>query len=29
MVHMGGDNHSDHPKPLGGGGDRYACGVIK
>jgi Cu-Zn family superoxide dismutase len=29
MIHMGGDNHSDHPQPLGGGGDRYACGVIK
>ena len=29
MVHIGGDNMSDHPKPLGGGGDRYACGVIK
>lgn len=29
MVHMGGDNHSDHPQPLGGGGGRYACGVIK
>lgn len=29
MVHMGGDNHSDHPQPLGGGGARYACGVIK
>ncbi|WP_156292186.1 superoxide dismutase family protein [Serratia oryzae] len=29
MVHAGGDNHSDHPKPLGGGGDRFACGVIK
>lgn len=29
MVHMGGDNHRDQPKPLGGGGDRYACGVIK
>lgn len=28
MVHVGGDNHSDHPKPLGGGGDRFACGVI-
>ena len=28
MVHAGGDNHSDHPKPLGGGGDRAACGVI-
>lgn len=29
MVHAGGDNYSDHPKPLGGGGDRIACGVIK
>lgn len=29
MVHMGGDNMADHPKPLGGGGERYACGVIK
>jgi Cu-Zn family superoxide dismutase len=29
MVHAGGDNHSDHPKPLGGGGGRFACGVIK
>lgn len=28
MVHAGGDNHSDHPAPLGGGGDRLACGVI-
>lgn len=28
MVHEGGDNHSDHPKPLGGGGPRMACGVI-
>lgn len=28
MVHMGGDNHSDSPKPLGGGGARIACGVI-
>ncbi|GAB1575720.1 superoxide dismutase [Cu-Zn] SodC [Bordetella petrii] len=28
MVHAGGDNHSDHPKPLGGGGGRIACGVI-
>lgn len=28
MVHFGGDNHSDHPKPLGGGGARMACGVI-
>ncbi len=29
MVHVGGDNMSDRPKPLGGGGERYACGVIK
>ncbi|KEY57310.1 superoxide dismutase family protein [Serratia sp. DD3] len=29
MVHAGGDNHSDHPSPLGGGGARFACGVIK
>lgn len=29
MVHVGGDNHSDHPAPLGGGGSRMACGVIK
>ncbi|HRD70825.1 MAG TPA: superoxide dismutase family protein [Legionella sp.] len=28
MVHAGGDNYSDTP-PLGGGGAREACGVIK
>lgn len=28
MIHQGGDNHSDHPMPLGGGGARSACGVI-
>ena len=28
MVHAGGDNHSDHPAPVGGGGPRIACGVI-
>ena len=28
MMHAGGDNHSDHPAPLGGGGARVACGVI-
>lgn len=27
MVHEGGDNHADHPKPLGGGAGRVACGV--
>ncbi|MFD1008683.1 MULTISPECIES: superoxide dismutase [Cu-Zn] SodC [Oceanisphaera] len=29
MIHAGGDNHSDDPAPLGGGGARMACGVIK
>ncbi|MDX3904744.1 MAG: superoxide dismutase [Cu-Zn] SodC [Pigmentiphaga sp.] len=29
MVHQGGDNHADHPAPLGGGGARTACGVIQ
>ena len=29
MIHTGGDNHADHPQPLGGGGVRIACGVIK
>lgn len=29
MVHAGGDNHADHPAPLGGGGARIACGVIE
>lgn len=29
VVHAGGDNHSDQPKPNGGGGDRIACGVIE
>lgn len=28
LIHAGGDNHSDHPLPLGGGGIRVACGVI-
>ncbi|MFK8184726.1 MAG: superoxide dismutase [Cu-Zn] SodC [Phormidesmis sp.] len=28
MVHMHGDNFSDDPAPLGGGGPRLACGVI-
>ena len=28
MVHAGGDDYSDHPAPLGGGGARLACGVI-
>jgi Cu-Zn family superoxide dismutase len=29
MIHAGGDNYSDEPKPLGGGGARIACGVIE
>lgn len=29
MIHAGGDNHADKPAPLGGGGARMACGVIK
>lgn len=29
MVHAMGDNFSDTPKPLGGGGARIACGVIE
>jgi Cu-Zn family superoxide dismutase len=28
MIHNGGDNYSDDPKPLGGGGPRMVCGVI-
>ncbi len=28
MIHVGGDNYSDHPHPLGGGGARMICGVI-
>lgn len=28
IIHAGGDNYSDTPKPLGGGGARIACGVI-
>jgi Cu-Zn family superoxide dismutase len=29
MIHAGGDNFADQPKPLGGGGERIACGVIE
>jgi Cu-Zn family superoxide dismutase len=28
VIHAGGDNYSDMPQPLGGGGARIACGVI-
>jgi Cu-Zn family superoxide dismutase len=29
MIHAGGDNYSDKPKKLGGGGARVACGAIR
>ena len=29
MIHAGGDNYSDTPAALGGGGARAACGVIR
>ena len=29
MIHAGGDNYADQPAPLGGGGVRWACGVIQ
>jgi len=28
MIHAGGDNYSDEPAKLGGGGARMACGVV-
>ncbi|MDJ0893914.1 MAG: superoxide dismutase [Cu-Zn] SodC [Alphaproteobacteria bacterium] len=28
VIHAGGDNYSDVPKKLGGGGARMACGVV-
>jgi Cu-Zn family superoxide dismutase len=28
MIHAGGDNYADAPKPLGGGGERIVCGVV-
>lgn len=28
MIHAGGDNYSDQPAALGGGGARMACGVV-
>jgi Cu-Zn family superoxide dismutase len=28
MIHVGGDNYSDTPQPLGGGGARLVCGVV-
>ena len=29
MIHAGGDNYSDVPEKLGGGGGRMACGGVK
>ena len=29
VIHAGGDNYSDSPAPLGGGGARIACGVLR
>jgi len=29
MIHAGGDNYSDSPAGLGGGGARSACGLVK
>jgi superoxide dismutase, Cu-Zn family len=29
IIHAGADNYADDPKPLGGGGPRIACGVVK
>ncbi len=29
MIHVGGDNYSDHPHDLGGGGMRMVCGVVQ
>jgi Cu-Zn family superoxide dismutase len=28
IIHADGDNYSDSPRPLGGGGPRIACGVL-
>lgn len=28
VIHAGGDNYRDDPEPLGGGGERVACGVV-
>ncbi len=29
VIHAGGDNYSDQPAPLGGGGARLACGILQ
>jgi len=29
IIHAGGDNYSDYPEKLGGGGSRAACGIVQ
>ena len=29
IIHIGGDNYSDSPAILGGGGGRFACGLVE
>ena len=29
IIHIGGDNYSDQPQPLGGGGARIGCGILE
>lgn len=29
VIHAGGDNYADKPEPLGGGGKRIACGIVR
>jgi len=29
MIHAGGDNYADQPAALGGGGARFACGILR
>ncbi|MEA2740825.1 MAG: superoxide dismutase, Cu-Zn family [Acetobacteraceae bacterium] len=29
IIHIGGDNYSDQPNLLGGGGGRFACGLVE
>ena len=29
IIHIGGDNYSDQPAPLGGGGARIGCGILE
>jgi Cu-Zn family superoxide dismutase len=29
IIHVGGDNYSDAPLMLGGGGSRFACGIVE